>query len=62
MVMRLLTLREVCAVTSLSRTSVYRLQAEGIIPHSIQISPGRVAWLEDEIQEYIESRVAERAA
>ena len=62
MVTRLLTLRAVIALTSLSRTSVYRLQAAGLFPRAVKISERRVAWLEDEVAEYIESRVAKRAA
>ena len=62
MVTRLLTLKTVCALTSLSRTTIYRLQDSGLFPHSVKISARRVGWLEAEVLEYIESRVAKRAA
>ncbi len=62
LVTRLLSLRAVCALTSLSRTTVYRLQDSGSFPHSVPVSPGRVAWIESEVDEYIEARVAQRAA
>ena len=62
MVTRLLNIREVCSLTSLSRTTIYRLQKAGDFPHSVPVSFWRVAWLADEIDEYIESCVARRAA
>ncbi len=58
---QLLTLRAVCARTSLSRSTIYTLQAAGKFPHSVPVSAGRVAWIESEIAAYIESCVAQRA-
>lgn len=43
--------------TQLSRSSVYRLEAEGNFPKRIQLSPGRsVAWYEHEIDAWLDSR------
>ena len=60
MVIRLLSLRAVCALTSLSRTTVYRLQDAGAFPRSVKVSPGRIAFIESEVEGYIKSRIAQR--
>ena len=54
---RLLPLREVLRLTSLSRTSIYRLQADGEFPASVSLG-GRVAWVEAEVEEWIQARIA----
>ncbi len=53
MTIHLMTLRAVIARTSLSRTTLYRLQASGAFPHSIPVSIGRVAWIESVVDESI---------
>ena len=58
---RLLPLRSVIDRTSLSRTSIYRLQALGEFPKSVPLG-GRVSWVEAEVSEWIDARVAERVA
>ena len=60
---RLLPLRSVIDRTSLSRTSIYRLmaRADGSFPKSVPLG-GRVAWIEAEVSEWIDARVAERVA
>lgn len=43
--------------TQLSRSSIYRLEAEGNFPKRIQIGAGHsVAWYEHEIEEWLNSR------
>lgn len=43
--------------TQLSRSSVYRLEAEGKFPKRIQLGAGHsVAWYEHEIEEWLNSR------
>ena len=59
---RFISLKKVLDLTSLSRTSLYRLQAAGTFPRSVQISEGRVAFLESEIEAWIAERIGERAA
>ena len=58
---RLLHLREVLSRTSLSRTSIYRLQALGTFPASVPLG-SRVSWVESEVQDWIDARIAARAA
>ncbi len=57
----LLPLRAVLACTSLSRSSVYRFMAEGTFPKPVALGT-RKAWLESEVSEWIDARIAERAA
>lgn len=58
---RLLKLRDVMDRTSLSRTSIYRLISRAQFPNSVSLG-GRVAWLEAEVSEWIDARIAARAA
>ena len=61
MATRLLHIREVLARTSFSRTHVYRLMGLGQFPKSVKLG-ARTAWIESEIQEWIDARIEERAA
>ncbi len=61
MVIRLLPLREVLARTSLSRSHTYRLIAEGTFPKSVALGHRR-AWVESEIESWLEARIAARVA
>ena len=60
MVTRLLHLKEVLNRTSLSRTSIYRLQALGEFPKSIALG-SRVSWVESQVEEWIQARIEESA-
>ncbi len=53
---RLLHLRQVISRTSLSRTSIYRLQALGEFPKSIALG-ARVAWVESEVESWVQARI-----
>ena len=41
---------------------ILRLEKEGKFPKRIQLGPNRVGWLDSEIDQWIEERVAERDA
>jgi len=58
--MRFLRLPEVLNMTALSRSSVYRLMNAGTFPASIQLSAKSIAWVEEEVQNWIEQRIAKR--
>ena len=47
---------EVARITDLSRTTRWRLERDGRFPKKRHISAKRVAWLESEILEWMESR------
>lgn len=42
--------------TGISRATRWRLEKDGDFPKKIRISPGAIAWLEHEIDEWIKSR------
>lgn len=58
--MRLIRQIEVTRITGLSRASIYRQIDEGTFPKSVSIGGRSVAWVEDEILEWVEARIAER--
>lgn len=41
--------RDVLDVTSLSRTTLWRVMKSGQFPRPVRISPGRVGWRESEV-------------
>lgn len=49
--------REVLARTALANSTLYRLMAAGEFPQSIQIGPRAVAWVEEEVDAWIEERI-----
>ena len=57
---RLLRHPEVEARTGLSRSSIYERMAEGTFPRQVPLSPGSVAWLEEEVEAWIEARLTDR--
>lgn len=61
MVTRLLHLKEVLNRTSLSRSHVYRLMGLGEFPRSVALG-ARVAWVESQVEEWIQARIEESAA
>ena len=67
---RLIRLPEVMNRTGYGRTSIYRKMEEGTFPRSVKlggppIDPNvfdsrAVAWIEDEVDQWVESRIEER--
>lgn len=57
---RLLTLREVIAITTLSKPSIYKHMHAGEFPKQIRVGTNRVAWIQREIHEWIEAQAAAR--
>ncbi len=54
--MKLIKLKDVIAMTSLSKASVYRQMNTGTFPLPIRIGPRSVSWILSEIEEWIESK------
>ena len=54
---RLLSFKEVRKTTSLSRTSIWRLERRNQFPKRVQISPGCVGWEEEKVQQWIKDRL-----
>ncbi|ELA7921201.1 AlpA family transcriptional regulator [Vibrio alginolyticus] len=54
---RLITLREVIALTSLSRASIYNYISKNMFPRQISVGERSVRWIESEVQEWIRQKV-----
>lgn len=59
---RFLRRNDVEALTGLRTSSLYAEMAKGTFPKPINITAGRVAWLENEVAEWQQSRIAAREA
>jgi prophage regulatory protein len=59
---RLLRLRAVEAKTGLRHSAIYQRMAAGNFPKQLQISGRYAAWVEDEIDAWIEVQIAARDA
>lgn len=59
---RLIRLRDVMKLTSLSKSYIYQLTARGKFPKRVQLVKGgsSVAWLESEVLAWIDDRLNER--
>lgn len=53
-----LRLREVCRLTGLSRSQIYRLQSAGQFPAHVKPSPATSAWIDVEIAQWQADRIA----
>ena len=59
---RILRLAKVLDVTGLGKTKIYELQTQGNFPMRVQITQHSVGWIENEVQEWLATRVATRRA
>lgn len=51
-----LPLREVCRRTTLSKTQLYRMVADGKFPRPVPISEGRKAWVDKEVHTWMDEK------
>lgn len=58
--MKFLKLQNVMSITGLSRSSIYLAIAEGRFPKQINLGARSIAFLESEVQEWMEHCVANR--
>ena len=56
---RILRIRELTHKTGLSRAYIYDLQAKGLFPASIRLGPNTVGWLEQDVDTWLNQRIAE---
>ena len=56
----LIPMKEVCTLTSLSRTMVNRLRVAGRFPEAVELGERRVAFVRSEVVAWIEERIAGR--
>ena len=59
---KLVRIKTVIELTGLSKSYIYDLSKRGLFPKNVQLIPGgsSVAWVEDEITEWVDSRIQER--
>ena len=55
----ILSRKEVEQTTSISRTSIYRLMSNGQFPKPIRLSPNRVGWLAEDINNWLQKRISD---
>ncbi|WP_105901866.1 AlpA family transcriptional regulator [Vibrio gangliei] len=55
--MRLIRLKEVINLTALSRSSIYKKMNEGTFPKTVSLGDRAVAWVESDINEWIDRMV-----
>lgn len=60
--MRLIRIKEVQALTSLARATIYKYIQEGAFPKQVSLGANAVAWVEEEVLTWIEGKVLERDA
>ena len=57
---KLITIREACEITSLSRTTLWSKARCGEFPKPVSLGGGRKAFLASEVDNWIEDRLVER--
>ena len=58
--MRFLKLKEVMQKTALSRSAIYRKMNDGEFPESVSLGERAIAWVESEVDEWMEERLQTR--
>lgn len=58
MEMRILREPKVVTMVGISRSTIWRMEKDGLFPKRLKISPGAIGWLEKDINEWIEGRAA----
>lgn len=60
--MKLLKMRDVMALTSLAKSTIYKyIDIEGF-PKQVKLGRGSVSWIEEEVLDWIEAKIAQRDA
>ena len=62
MAVQILRLPQVCAVTGLKRSMIYKLEAERRFPNRIKIGERAVGWIESKVRTWVAMRIAESRA
>ena len=58
--MRLIKLKEVMHITSLARSTIYKFMGEGSFPKSVSLGDRAVAWVEEEVQDWMMEKIEGR--
>ena len=57
-----LTLKEVMEITTIGRSTIYYWMPKGLFPRPINIGPRKVAWLQSDIDDWMEERIGTKFA
>ena len=57
---KFIRLPEVIARTGYRRTAIYEKIAAGIFPIPVKLGPRAIAWVSEEIENWMDARIAER--
>ena len=57
---KIVELPQVQEATGKSRSTIYKRISEGLFPKPVKLGVKSVGWVEDEVAEYIEARIAAR--
>ena len=58
--MKLMKLKAVMECTGLARSTVYKFIAEGRFPKPVKLGARMVAWVESEVQDWIQEKIEQR--
>ncbi|MQX70071.1 helix-turn-helix transcriptional regulator [Sinorhizobium meliloti] len=58
----LISLKDTCSLTSMSKTMIHRLRSEGRFPAAVALGEKRVAFVRAEVEAWIGAKIAARAA
>lgn len=57
---RLVSIKTVCAMTSMSRSMVNALRDDGVFVEAVELGPRRIAFVREEVEAWIDARVSAR--
>ena len=57
---RLLKVKNVIEITGVSRSHLYALAQKGEFPKQVKLTERSSAWVESEVQDWIDTRIAQR--
>ncbi len=60
MTIRIIRLKEVMALTGLSKTTIYRYSADEGFPKAVSLGGRNVGWVESEVNHWLEIRISLR--
>lgn len=60
--MRILRLKQVLDITGLSRSTLYLYMSRQQFPNQVKLGPKIVGWIDEEVENWISSRVNQRRA
>ncbi|MGN6260933.1 MAG: helix-turn-helix transcriptional regulator [Ralstonia sp.] len=56
--MKAINIKQVAEKVSLGQSTIYRMIADGEFPKPFPLSPGRTAWLEEDIDRWLAEKAA----